>query len=238
MKYALLLLVALGNFALPSAAVASECVVLLHGLWRTERSMNAMEESLREHGFDVQNIEYDSTEASIAELAMDTIPRALSSCGNAPQIHFVTHSMGGILLRYYLQENEIPRLARSVMLGPPNQGSEVVDNYRDVPGFEWFSGPAGLELGTGAASIPRSLGPVSFDLGIIAGNQSINPILSLFLPGADDGKVSVAATHVEGASDHVEMDVTHVCMMRDEKVIKQVIHYLEQGEFMRDTQMP
>lgn len=229
-------LLALLLFASPTAAMANgaECVALLHGLWRTENSMNRMEESLAEHGFIVANIEYDSRDATIEELARDTLPRAVEACDDADEIHFVTHSMGGILLRSYLAENDIPGLARTVMLGPPNQGSEVIDRYGELPGFDWFSGPAGLQLGTGTESVPRSLGPVTFDVGIIAGTKSLNPILSLSLPGADDGKVSVDATRVAGANDHIEMETTHIFMMRNEDVIEQVIHYLENGRFERD----
>jgi len=225
-----LLLVALGACA---PAAADECVVLLHGLWRSENSMNRMEESLAEAGYGVQNIEYDSTEKPIEILAEEAVAAGLEACGEAATIHFVTHSMGGILVRHYLQEKDIDHLGRVVMLGPPNQGSEVIDLYADWPGFEWFSGPAGMQLGTGEASVPRSLGPAHFDLGIIAGNQTINPILSQTLPGPDDGKVSVDATRVEGMNDHMEMPVTHVFMMRDEEVIGQVLHYLANGHFDR-----
>ena len=224
------------SLLLPSAHAAdTECVALLHGLWRTEGSMERMQEELVEAGFTVRNIGYDSTEQTIAELADDAVPRAVEACGSAERIHFVTHSMGGILLRQYLAGNDIERLGRVVMLGPPNQGSEVVDFYLDYPAFEWFAGPAGLELGTGAASVPRALGPVEFDVGVIAGTQSINLILSgLFLPDADDGKVSVEATRVEGMNDHLEMPVTHVFMMRAPEVIEQVVFYLENGRFLRE----
>jgi hypothetical protein len=90
-----------------------------------------------------------------------------------------------------------------------------------------------MQLGTGEASVPRSLGPARFDVGIIAGNQTINPILSRTLPGRDDGKVSVDATRLEGMNDHMELPVTHVFMMRNEEVIEQVLHYLEHGHFDR-----
>jgi hypothetical protein len=141
--------------------------------------------------------------------------------------------MGGILVRHYLEDRDIDRLGRVVMLGPPNQGSEVIDRYAKWPGFEWFSGPAGLQLGTGEASVPRSLGPAHFDLGIIAGDHTLNPILSQILPGKDDGKVSVDSTRVEGMNDHLEMPVTHVFMMRNQAVIEQVLYYLAHGEFDR-----
>lgn len=213
--------------------LASECVVLLHGLWRSDASMNKMEKAITQAGYEVRNVGYDSTKKSVEELAAETIPSAVESCGETQRIHFVTHSMGGILMRQYLEHDDIDRLGRVVMLGPPNQGSEVIDKYERFPGFKWFAGPAGLQLGTGEASIPRSLGPVTFDVGVIAGTQSINPILSGILPEDDDGKVSVESTRVEGMNDHVEMPVTHVFMMRDKEVFAQILYYLEHGFFER-----
>ena len=108
------------------------------------------------------------------------------------------------------------------------------ESYARFPGFEWFAGPAGMQLGTGEASVPRQLGPVRFDVGVIAGTQSINPILSTLLPDRDDGKVSVEATRVEGMNDHLELPVTHVFMMRDDEVMDQVIYYLANGRFKRE----
>jgi hypothetical protein len=141
--------------------------------------------------------------------------------------------LGGILVRQYLAHHDIDNLGRVVMLGPPNKGSEVVDRLRDVPGFHFINGDAGLELGTGAASLPNQLGRANFDLGIIAGTRSVNLILSQMIPGVDDGKVSVENTRLEGMHDHLEMAVTHPFMMRNDGVIRQVIHYLETGRFKR-----
>jgi hypothetical protein len=228
------LLVAL---AIPAPADDS-CVALLHGLLRTERSMGHMAEELEAAGYTVNNVAYDSTEHPIEVLAAEAVPRAVEGCGDAARIHFVSHSMGGILLRHYLEQNDIDRLGRIVMLAPPNQGSEVIDRYGNMPGFDWFGGPAGLQLGTGQDSVPRSLGPVYFDLGVIAGTQTINPILSTALPGEDDGKVSVDSTKVDGMNDHIELPVTHVFMMRDDEVISQVLFYLENGRFERGGEMP
>ncbi|MEM7257005.1 MAG: alpha/beta hydrolase, partial [Pseudomonadota bacterium] len=117
------------------------------------------------------------------------------------------------------------------MIAPPNQGSEVVDNLRDVPGFKVFNGPAGLQLGTDENSIPSQLGPVTFDLGVIAGTDTINPILSQYLPNPDDGKVSVESTKVEGMDDFLVFAHTHTFIMRSKQVIAQVIHFLQQGQF-------
>ena len=117
---------------------------------------------------------------------------------------------------------------------PINQGSEVIDVTRNWPGVGAFSGEPGLQLGTDEDSIPSQLGPVDFELGIIAGTRSINILLSRMIPGVDDGKVSVENTKLTGMSDHIEMDVTHTFMMRSDKVIAQVLYYLEHGKFKRN----
>jgi hypothetical protein len=137
------------------------------------------------------------------------------------------------LVRQYLRHHDIDKLGRVVMLGPPNKGSEVVDKLRDFPGFHFYHGDAGLELGTGAASLPNKLGQANFDLGVIAGTRSVNLFLSRMISGVNDGKVSVENTRVEGMRDHIEMEVTHTFMMRNKQVIGQVIHYLETGKFDR-----
>ena len=158
---------------------------------------------------------------------------ALEKCPEDVDIHFVTHSLGGILVRQYLSEFAIPNLKRVVMLGPPNKGSEVVDKLAGLPGFKLVNGVAGLQLGTDAASVPNKLGAAEFELGVIAGTKSVNWMLSLLIPSTDDGKVSVDSTKLEGMKDHIEMPVTHPFMMSDKKVIAQVIGFLETGQFER-----
>jgi pimeloyl-ACP methyl ester carboxylesterase len=208
-------------------------VILLHGLARTDKSMGKIENALSRQGYCVTNVSYDSRVGDIETLASKAIVPALIDCPSADSVHFVTHSLGGILLRQYLLNHSIENLGRVVMLGPPNQGSEVVDELRDFPGFGFINGEAGQELGTGANSVPRRLGPANFDLGVIAGTSSVNPILSEMIPGQDDGKVSIESTRLEGMSDHIVMDVSHTFMMRDDEVIEQVISFLQSGKFRR-----
>jgi triacylglycerol lipase len=214
-----------------------ECVILLHGLARTSYSMTKIEGSLQAAGFVVANIDYPSREYPIEELADDAVNQGLQNCRGhgAGSVHFVTHSMGGILVRHFLSRHHIAELGRVVMLGPPNQGSEVVDQFSEVPGFFTYNGPAGLQLGTGPDSIPNRLGPVNFTLGVIAGTGSVNPILSATLPDKDDGKVTVARTQVEGMTDFITVDTTHTVIMRNAEVIRQTLAFLRQGKFIHDT---
>lgn len=207
-----------------------EYVILLHGLARSAHSMDKMAQRLREQGYQVLNIDYPSRSYPIEQLAEQTISEALAQCEDYP-INFVTHSMGGILARQFLSNHPIKLLNRVVMLGPPNQGSEIVDKLIKVPGFRFINGEAGMQLGTGEFSVPNQLGKANFDLGVIAGTQSVNLLLSSLIPDADDGKVSVTSTKLEGMNDHIEMPTTHPFMMRNDAVIEQVINYLKNGNF-------
>lgn len=209
-------------------------VVLLHGLGRSERSMRPLERALAAEGYRVVNLGYPSRDYTVGQLVDTLTAELVRCCGSAgPPMDFVTHSLGGILLRSYSALHGAERIGRVVMLSPPNKGSQVVDRMPDRL-LELILGPASLQLGTDSTSVPVRLPPVDFDLGIITGAATLNPLFSYWLPGADDGTVSVEYARVEGAADFLVMPYSHSFIMYREEVIQQVLAFLVHGEFAVD----
>ena len=220
------------------AAGPVECVVLLHGLWRTELSMKPLEWGLAEAGYVVVNPTYPSLSYPIEELAVMAVEEGVGDCRaqGLERIHFVTHSLGGILVREYLSHQDIAELQRVVMLGPPNQGSQVADYVYSLDLLRPFTPEAVEQLGTGANSIPGRLGPATFQLGVIAGTAKTG-IFPGSPDGASDGTVAVAETVVPGMLDFLEMPVGHTFMMWSDAVLRQVIYFLRHGMFYRGADM-
>lgn len=216
---------------------AKECVILLHGLARIPNSMSKMGTHLESEGFYVVNYGYPSLSADVQTLAETYISNAVNACRDmeAERIHFVTHSLGSILIRYYLKHHNIPEQGRVVMLSPPNGGNEVIDHINQIVLLKKIIGPAGKQLGTGPNALPVKLGPAEFELGIITGDRSINPLFSYLVPGRDDGVVSVEKARLAGMKDFVIIHATHPFIMMNREAIEQTGHFLKYGSFQRPS---
>ena len=193
--------------------------------------MGALREALEKAGYRSVNLAYPSRHDHIPALA-DTLAAEINRCcasGSQP-LHFVTHSLGGILVRAYQARHGGDRIGRVVMLSPPNHGSEVVDR---IPAglLRLLMGPAVLQLSTDSTSLLRDLPPVDFELGIITGDATLNPLFSWWLPGEDDGKVTVESARISGAGDFLVVPYSHTWIMRREQVIEEVLHFLDAGRF-------
>lgn len=221
----------------PTAAAAfraepGETVILLHGLGRTRWSFWRVEQALRQDGYTVINATYPSREKPIDDLARDWLAPLIAAQRGATRLHFVTHSMGGIVLRCHLRDHAVPNLGRVVMLAPPNAGSELADRLKPTWLYRTMNGPAGQQLGT--AGLPGSLGswPAGAgELGVIAGKVSLNPVFSAQLPGPNDGKVTVASARLTGMKDFLTLPYSHTWLAWRGVVLGQIRTFLRDGRF-------
>ncbi len=226
------LLLAILSGCAPPPPDGAQTVVVVHGLGRTPASMTILSSRLRDAGFRVVSFGYPSTSEEMEDLVDRLESAVVRCCGHeAETVHFVTHSMGGVLVRSYLDQQAQAHRGRVVMLSPPNQGSEVVDAFTDSPMLRAVLGPAGSQLGTDSTAIPSRLGPVRFSLGIITGNRSLNPLYSWLIPGPDDGKVGVDRAKVEGAADFLVIPASHTFIMNRADVAEEVVYFLRHARF-------
>lgn len=219
-----------------SAAVANEkpTVVLLHGLARTGVSMKPIESRLIDEGYRVVNITYPSRSHDIDSLTSIVITHIRDAVPDTTEpVDFVTHSMGGIVLRALALHRQAPRIRRAVMIAPPHHGSEIVDQTSDWWLFEALVGPAGSELGTDDESAPYRLPTPDFEFGVIAGSGEPSPVFSDILPGDDDGRVSVASTRIEGMADHIVLSRGHTSLLWSVRCHDQIVAFLKTGSFQR-----
>lgn len=221
-----------------SFANEKKCLILLHGLSRTSRSLNTIENEFKKSNYFVWNKTYPSTQKKIKDL-IPAVEDGLHFCKtqNADSIYFVTHSMGGILVRQYFQNKSkdpiLNQIKAVVMLSPPNHGSEVVDSLKNQKWFQWLNGPASLELGTDENSLPKRLQKVNLNIGIITGNVSSDPWFSHLFKGPNDGKVSVESAKLQEMKDFLVVPRGHTFIMESEEVIKNIFHFFDYGTFIK-----
>ena len=209
-------------------ATTGEWVVLLHGLGRSSLSLKRIQWTLQSAGYQVVNVSYPSRRYPVERLSEDHLSRIISTKVpvDAGKIHFVTHSLGGIVLRQYLAHHTLTNLGRVVMLAPPNHGSRLADSLRGHALGRWILGPAGCELGTTANDVPQRLGPVHFPLCVIAGDASLNPLFSCVMKDSNDGKVSVESAKISGMSEFVVVHSSHTWLMWRAETMRHVLEFL------------
>ena len=214
---------------------SEETVILLHGLGRSSTSMWLLALRLKRAGFEVELVGYDSINQNPEEI-LDEISQQIRQCCAKidGQIHFVGHSLGGLMVRAYLQNNDVPNLGRVVLLGTPNKGTVAADYFRDT----WLLkrlGPTAERLGTDENSFPRTLEDPYYPVGIIAGEFE-SDLIDTVIPGKDDGLVPVDATKLESMTDFIVLQTSHAMMRYDEEVARQTIEFLKNGRFDHSTQ--
>lgn len=211
-------------------------VVLLHGLGETPWQMALIETALMAAGFGVTNLRYPSTEGGTAELAERCVRPVFDRFADVPNLHFVTHSLGGIMMRYLLQDHQPANLGRVVMLAPGHHGSQILELYRRTRLFKEMFGPAGQEVGMGDHCFSCVLDDAAdYELGIIAGTVSGDPFANLVLPWPNDGRLSVETTRLDGMRDHTLVPAAHDHITYHPLAIFQTLHFLKHGQFFRIT---
>jgi hypothetical protein len=206
-------------------------VIVLHGLARSRASMAPLSRRIARAGFDVRNVGYRSTAAPLDDLAREVRAEVEPVLVAAPAVHFVTYSMGGLVVRRMLADWQPVGLGRVVMIAPPNQGSQIVDALRRRSAVRWLYGPAFEHLGTDAQSVPNRLGPVGFETGVIAGSRVVSPLGWWLIPEPSDGTIAIERTRVAGMTDHIVLPHSHTFIMASPRVADEAVHFLRHGRF-------
>jgi pimeloyl-ACP methyl ester carboxylesterase len=230
----------LWGFSQPAAATATSAdgIVFLHGIGRSHSSMGFLEKSFAQEGYRVLALTYPSRDKNLNDLAVwihDNEKFQRFATGVSGHIHFVTHSMGGLVVREYLSkyQTEIEaggKLGAVIMLAPPLNGSEIADAYHRYFWYKGFYGPAGMELTTAAQSALHY--DIYYDLGVIAGTKSWAYPDSFLIPGPNDGRVSVESTKIKGMRDHITINASHTFIMHRKDVFDYISGFIKNRRFL------
>lgn len=216
-------------------AASGDYVIILHGIARSSSHMEPVELYLQSNGYEVFNLDYKSTDYKLEKLVDDTFKDIEGRLTDkSKKVNFVGYSMGCLLTRGILTRYKFNNLGRVVFLAPPSKGSEIADFLKDNWLYKYFYGPAGQQLTTDQSAIKPLLGNIYYELGIIAGDRTIDPISSFIIPGDDDGKVSVERTKIEGAKDHIVVHSSHTFFPSNDDALMQTLYFLQNGRFKRD----
>lgn len=206
-------------------------VVLLHGLWRGWRAMEPLARALADAGFPTLNLPYPSARLPIPTLVARVRAEVAKIAGGGP-VHFITHSLGGILVRSLMAEAGLPwQTGRIVMLAPPNCGSEIVDWASKHRLTRQLLGPAGRSLGSGG--VPAALPPLpaGAEVAVVMGRKPTIPFFSGLLDTDNDGIVSASRGRIDGLCGFTVIDADHTFIQMHPLAIRLSVEFLKSGEW-------
>jgi pimeloyl-ACP methyl ester carboxylesterase len=215
--------------------MSGEAVILIHGMIRSSKSMRKLQRNLEleDAGFRTFSFDYPSTRVDI-ERAAEYLHGTIESLHGIERIHFVVHSMGGLVVRAYLARHADPRIGRMVMIATPNSGAELADRFRGNALYRAILGPAGQQLNRDPDGFIAQLPIPEFEFGIIAGGRGTAAGYNPLIPGDDDGTVSVASTRLAGARDFVLLDRLHTFLITAPEARDYTVRFLQEGRFRPD----
>jgi pimeloyl-ACP methyl ester carboxylesterase len=201
---------------------------LLHGILRSARSMRGIERLLQARGYRTLNLTYPSRQHDLRGLSDWLHPHVQSFMqAQSGPLHLIGHSMGGLLMRHYLHHYPRADIGRIVMLGTPNHGSEVADFLQGWRLYRWGWGPAGQQL-CQHATHPELTGG---EVGVIAGDRTLDPLSSAIIGRANDGKVAIESTRLATPHSHTVLHATHSFMPLNKQVQRAAVQFIERGKF-------
>ncbi|MDB2550903.1 alpha/beta fold hydrolase [Rickettsiales bacterium] len=214
-----------------------EYVIILHGIARSKSHMQELADYLNDQNYDVINIDYPSTDYNLEGLAKIIKKEISQNIIEDKKVNFVGYSMGGLMVRIILNQQDYKNMGRVVQLASPNKGSEVSDFLENNWLYKKIYGPSGAQLTTDQRKIKNLLNDkIDYDLGIIAGNFTIDPISSIIIDGDDDGKVSIESTKLKGMKDHIVVSASHTFFPSNEVVKQQTLNFLRDGQFQHKVE--
>jgi pimeloyl-ACP methyl ester carboxylesterase len=208
-------------------------VVLIHGILRSSKCMASMAETLEQAGFHTFQFDYPSTQLSIPEAA-EYLHHTIESLAGIEELNIVAHSMGGLVTRAYFAKHHDPRFHRIVMVGTPNHGAELADLVHQNFLVRTAAGPGGRQLVTDPEGLIPSLPVPKCEFAIIAGARNNPAGWNPFIPGDDDGTVTVESTKLVGAADFATVRSPHTSLLRNREAIEQSLRFLTEGRLCSD----
>ena len=206
-----------------------ETVVLIHGFGRDADSMAGLSNWFKNAGYGVEQVEYESLTQNMDEIKKEVFDQIDRCCLELMKVHFVGHSIGGLLIRSYLGENNISNLGRVVLIGTPNKGWYDTEIF-DQQWLPHIAIPVLMDIAGEDTDFLNSLEPPYYDLGVIAGDIGIG-VIEFLLGGPNDGLVRVESTQVEGMKDFVIVRLAHYDLRSKKIVADHAINFLKHGSF-------